>query len=137
MSSINKVIIVGYLGKDPEIKHFDNGTLKANFSVATSETFYSKEKQKITNTEWHNIVTWKKLAEIAEKYLCKGKLVYIEGKLQTRSWNDNTNNIKKYITEIIADKIVMLGKKNDDNNIKDNDLLENNQNNSLENDLPF
>ncbi|UOF94600.1 MAG: single-stranded DNA-binding protein [Bacteroides sp.] len=142
MSTINKVIIVGYLGKDPEVKHFDNGNLKANFPVATSETFISKDKQKITNTDWHNIIVWNKLAEIVEKYLHKGKLVYLEGKIKNRSWNDSDGN-KKYITEIVADTITMLGKRNDNYTVNnDEDILSSNQTNKNNNeitddDLPF
>ena len=87
MSGINKVILVGHLGKDPEVRHLDGGVTVASFPLATSET-YNKDGKKIEQTEWHNIVMWRGLADIASKYLQKGKLVYIEGKLRTRSFED-------------------------------------------------
>jgi len=111
MSGINKVILVGHLGKDPEVRHLDNNVVVASFPLATSET-YNKDGKRIEQTEWHNIVMWRGLAEIAEKFLRKGKLVYIEGKLRTRSYEDR-ENIKRYTTEIIADNFTLLGRKSD------------------------
>ena len=111
MSGINKVILVGHLGKDPEVRHLDNGVSVATFPLATSET-YTKDNKRIEQTEWHNIVMWRGLAEIAEKYLHKGKLVYIEGKLRTRHFEDK-EKVKKYLTEIVADNFTMLGRKTD------------------------
>jgi|SRR2546428_1278937 len=111
MSGINKVILVGHLGKDPELRHLDGGVKVASFPLATSET-YTKEGKKVEQTEWHNIVMWRGLADIAEKFLVKGKLVYIEGKLRTRSWDDKEGN-KRYQTEIVADNFTMLGRKSD------------------------
>ena len=108
--SVNKVILVGNLGKDPEIRTIDGGDKVANFTLATSETYKNKEGQKITNTEWHNIVLWRGLADIAELFLGKGSQVYIEGKIKTRSWDDKDGN-KRYTTEIVGDKMTMLGKK--------------------------
>lgn len=107
MSGVNKVILVGRLGKDPEVKNMNNGDKVANFSMATSETW----KDKITGdkkeaTEWHNIVLWRGLAEIAGRYLHKGDMIYIEGKLKTRSWEKE--GITRYATEIIADNMTML-----------------------------
>src|SRR6476620_4879378 len=111
MSGINKVILVGHLGKDPEVRHLEGNVSVASFPLATSET-YNKDGKKVEQTEWHNIVMWRGLADIAEKFLVKGKLVYIEGKLRTRSWDDKDGN-KRYQTEIVADNFTMLGRKSD------------------------
>ncbi|UKJ07579.1 single-stranded DNA-binding protein [Solitalea lacus] len=111
MSGINKVILVGHLGKDPELRHLEGGVKVASFPLATSET-YTKDGKKVEQTEWHNIVMWRGLADIAEKFLVKGKLVYIEGKLRTRSWEDKEGH-KRYQTEIVADNFTMLGRKSD------------------------
>ena len=111
MSGINKVILVGHLGKDPEVRHLDGGVTVASFPLATSET-YNKDGKRIEQTEWHNIVMWRGLAEVASKYLQKGKLVYIEGKLRTRSFEDK-EKVKKYVTEIVAENFTMLGRKSD------------------------
>ena len=113
MAGINKVILIGNLGRDPEVKTFENGTKKANFTLATSESYKDKEGKIVEQTEWHNIVCWRNLADIAERYLTKGKQIYLEGKLRTRSWEDN--GVKKYITEIEASTFTMLGTKNDNN----------------------
>lgn len=113
MSSVNKAIIIGNLGKDPEVKHLDNGAVVCNFSIATSETYKDKNTgEKKTTTEWHNIVLWRGLAEVAEKYLKKGAKVYIEGKLKTRKWQDKDGN-DRYSTEILGDQMTMLGNKGD------------------------
>lgn len=109
MAGINKAILVGRLGKDPEIKYLPSGTAVANFTIATSESYKDKEGQKQEKTEWHRIVTFGKLAEICGEYLAKGKQVYIEGRIQTRSWDDKDGN-KKYMTEIVANTMQMLGK---------------------------
>ena len=110
---INKAILIGNVGKDPEVKHFENN-VKASFSLATSETYTPKGGEKVTQTEWHNIVAWGKLAEIIEKYVKKGQSLYVEGKINYRSYDDRDGN-KKYITEINASSIQMLGgKKTDD-----------------------
>jgi single-strand DNA-binding protein len=113
MAGVNKVILIGNLGKDPEIRRLDNGRSVANFSLATSESYKNKNGEKVTTTEWHNIVLWSPLAEIAEKYLRKGNQVYIEGKVTTRSYDDKDGN-KKYITEIVARDMTMLSGKNPD-----------------------
>src|SRR5438067_13782132 len=111
MSGINKVILVGHLGKDPEVRHLEGGVAVASFPLATSETF-NKDGRKVEQTEWHNIVMWRGLADVAAKFLQKGKLVYIEGKLRTRSFEDK-EGIKKYTTEIVAENFTMLGRKTD------------------------
>jgi single-strand DNA-binding protein len=108
MSGVNKVILVGRLGKDPEVRNLDNGSVVANFTMATSESYKDRttgEKKEVT--EWHNIVVWRALAEITQKYLHKGDLVYIEGKLRTRSWEKD--GITRYTTEVVADNMTMLG----------------------------
>lgn len=111
MSGINKVILIGHLGKDPEIRYLEGGVSVVSFPLATSETF-NKDGKKIEQTEWHNIVMWRSLADVAAKYLQKGKLVYIEGKLRTRSFEDK-EGIKKYTTEVVAENFTMLGRKSD------------------------
>jgi single-strand DNA-binding protein len=111
MSGVNKVILVGHLGKDPEARSLDGGVSVVSFPLATSETF-NKDGQKMEQTEWHNIVMWRGLADVAAKYLQKGKLVYIEGKLRTRSFEDK-GGIKKYTTEVIAENFTLLGRKTD------------------------
>jgi single-strand DNA-binding protein len=113
MGSLNKAILIGNLGKDPEVRAIPSGAKVANFSIATTERFINNHGETKDKTEWHNIVLWRGLADIAEKYLRKGSQVYIEGKLQTRSWDDQ-NGQKKYITEIIGDNLVMLGKASGD-----------------------
>jgi len=114
--SINKVILVGNVGKDPEVRYLDSGVAVANFPFATSETYKNKQGEKVTNTEWHNIVMWRGLAEIVEKYVNKGSQLYIEGKIRTRSYDDR-DGIKRYMTEIIGDNMQMLGRKSDRSNI--------------------
>lgn len=110
--SINKVILVGNVGKDPEIRHLDSGVAVANFPLATSENYTAKNGDKVTSTEWHNIVMWRGLAEVAEKYVTKGKQLYIEGKIKTRSYDDKEGN-KRYITEVVADVMQMLGSRSE------------------------
>ncbi|MEW5974711.1 MAG: single-stranded DNA-binding protein [Acidobacteriota bacterium] len=107
--SVNKVILIGRLGKDPEVKYTQGGTPIARFSIATDEVWKDQSGEKQQKTEWHNIVAWSKLAEICGQYLAKGKQVYIEGRLQTRSWEDKEGN-KRYTTEVRADQMVMLGR---------------------------
>ena len=112
MAGVNKVILVGNLGKDPEVRHLENGRAVANFSLATSETYKNKQGERVTNTEWHNIVLWSPIAEIAEKFLKKGNQVYIEGKLTSRSWDDQDGN-KRYTTEVVGNNLTLLGTKSD------------------------
>ncbi|MVZ66539.1 single-stranded DNA-binding protein [Sphingobacterium sp. DK4209] len=111
MSGVNKVILVGHLGKDPEIRYLEGNVSVASFPLATSETF-SKDGKRIEQTEWHNIVLWRGLADVAVKYLSKGKLVYIEGKLRTRSYEDK-EGIRRYTTEIVAESFNLLGRRSD------------------------
>jgi single-strand DNA-binding protein len=111
MSGINKVILVGHLGKDPEVRYLEGGVSVTSFPLATSEN-YNKDGRKVEQTEWHNIVMWRGLADVAAKFLQKGKLVYIEGKLRTRSFEDR-EGIKKYTTEIVAENFTLLGRKTD------------------------
>ena len=112
--AINKVILVGNVGKDPEVRYFDNGGAVANFTLATTERGYTAANGTAVpeRTEWHNIVLWRGLAEIAEKYVRKGSKLFIEGKIRTRSYDDASGN-KRYITEIYADNLEMLDKKQD------------------------
>lgn len=109
MKSVNKVILLGHLGKDPEVKYTPQGTPVARFSLATNERFKDKSGQWQDRTEWHNVVVWQRLAEIAGEYLKKGKQVYIEGRLRTDSWDDKQTGEKKYRTEIVANDMVLLG----------------------------
>src|ERR1700710_1038403 len=111
MSGINKVILIGHLGKDPEMRYLEGGVSVTSFPLATSETF-NKDGQKVEQTEWHNIVMWRGLADVAGKFLQKGKLVYIEGKLRTRFFEDK-EGVKKYTTEIVAENFTILGRKSD------------------------
>lgn len=110
MASLNKVMLIGNLGKDPEVRYTASGQAVAGFSVATSEKFKGKSGEWEERTEWHNITLWGKLAEIAGEYLSKGKTVYIEGRLQTRKWQDKSGN-DRYTTEIVGDKMQMLSPK--------------------------
>lgn len=127
MSGINKVILIGNLGKDPEVRYLDSGVAVANLSLATSENYKNKDGERVTQTEWHDVVLWRGLAEVAEKYLKKGSSVYVEGKLRTNKWVDKDENTR-YKTEILADKLTMLGKSNSQ---------ESSIENSSEDDLPF
>lgn len=112
--SVNKAILVGNVGKDPEVRYLEGGTAVASFSLATSEVYRNKSGEKVTQTEWHNIVAWRHLAELAEKYISKGRQLYIDGRITTRSWDDKEGN-KRYTTEIVANSIQLLGRKGDDN----------------------
>lgn len=118
--SVNKVILIGNLGRDPEVRYLENGVGVARFSIATSETYTDKntgEKKEIT--DWHNIVLWRGLAKIAETYLKKGMKVYIEGKLKTRSWQDDQNQTR-YSTEVVADEMTMLSRAEQSGNDQSN-----------------
>lgn len=114
MAGINKVILVGNLGKDPDVTTLESGVKKANFSLATTEVYKNREGERVENTEWHNIVLWRGLAEVAEKYLKKGQPIYLEGAIKRRSWDDEHGN-KRYAFDIVGDKMIMLGGKRDDN----------------------
>ncbi|GAA3952961.1 single-stranded DNA-binding protein [Hymenobacter algoricola] len=108
MAGINKVILVGHLGKDPEVRHLESGASVANFTLATNDYYKDKSGTRVERTEWHNITAWRGLAEVAEKYLKKGHQIYVEGKIRTRQYQDKDNQTR-YITEIVADEITMLG----------------------------
>lgn len=110
MSSLNKVMLIGHLGKDPEVRYTQSGAAVCSFSLATSESFKDKSGEKQERTEWHNVTMWNKLAEIAGEYLKKGSLVYIEGKLQTDKYQDKDGN-DRYTTKVIGDRMQMLGGK--------------------------
>lgn len=109
MASLNKVLLIGNLGRDPETRYMPSGGAVCNFSIATTERYTDKSGQKQEKTEWHNIVMYGKLAEIAQQYLKKGSSVYVEGRLQTRKWQDKNSGADRYSTEIIADQMQMLG----------------------------
>jgi len=140
--SINKVILVGNVGKDPEVKYIQEDLPVANFPLATSESYRGKDGDKIENTEWHNIVLWRGLAKVAESYVKKGSQLYIEGRIKTRSWDDKEGN-KRYTTEIIADNMQMLGKRAESDPQQDTGTNSSDQNNLATddsadtNDLPF
>ena len=110
MASLNKVMLIGNLGKDPEVRFTASGQAVASFSLATSEKFKGKSGEWEERTEWHNITLWGKLAEISGEYLTKGKTIYVEGRLQTRKWQDKSGN-DRYTTEIVGDKMQMLSAK--------------------------
>ena len=140
LMSFNKVILVGNVGKDPEIRRFENNT-KASFSLATSETYTPRGGDRVTQTEWHNIVAWRRLAELAENYIRKGSQILVEGKLRYRSYDDR-EGIKRYIVEVEADVIQLLGRKPDSQNQQsagqdnqDNTGSYNNQSQSTDNDV--
>jgi len=122
MAGVNKVILVGNLGKDPEVRHLEGGATVANFPLATTESFKDKSGNKVDQTEWHNIVVWRGLADIAAKFLKKGTTIYLEGKLRTRSWEDKEGH-KRYTTEVVADSFTMIGPQRREEN-------QNNQNNN-------
>ncbi|MDZ7777182.1 MAG: single-stranded DNA-binding protein [Bacteroidales bacterium] len=106
-NGVNKVILVGNLGIDPEIKNFDSGTVLARLSIATTETYRDRDGNRQDRTEWHKVVLWQRLAEVAEKYLKKGDQIYIEGSLRTRSYEKD--GVTKYVTEVIGNNMTMLG----------------------------
>ena len=131
---INKVILLGNVGKDPEVKYFDNESSVANFSLATSETYTNKNGEKVTNTEWHNVQAWRGLAKVVEKYVKKGDLIYIEGRIKTRSYDDKDGN-KKYITEILVDEMKMLGSRGNKDNVGYNSTSSNSISSSVQDNI--
>jgi single-strand DNA-binding protein len=118
--SINKVILIGNVGKDPDVRYFDNGSAVVNFPLATTERGYTAANgtQVPDRTEWHNIVCWRGLAKVAEQYVKKGTQLYIEGKIRSRSYDDQ-NGVKRYVTEIYADNMELLGRRGDSNSSSD------------------
>lgn len=138
MAGVNKVILLGNLGKDPEVRYLEGGTAVANFTLATSETYKDRTSgERKSITEWHNVVVWRGLAEIAEKYLKKGSQIYIEGKLRSRQWQDKDGQ-NRYTTEIVADTMQMVGKRDDNasnESTPSSPDIENN--NEVDDDLPF
>ena len=137
MAGVNKVILVGNLGKDPEVRHLESGAAVANFSLATSETYKDKTSgERKTITEWHNIVLWRGLAEVAEKYLKKGDSIYVEGKIRSRQWKDKDENTR-YTTEVVGDNMVMLGGKPSGQNSPSAEKEIINNDNDETDDLPF
>ena len=115
MFGVNKVILVGNVGKDPEVRYLEGNVPVAKFSFATDESYRNKEGKKIEQTEWHQVVLWRGLAEVAEKYVRKGSKLYIEGKIKSHSWEDK-DGVKKYTTEIIGESMVMLDRRESDGN---------------------
>ena len=150
--SVNKVILIGNVGKDPDVRYLENNVCVANFTLATTERGYTTQSgiQIPDKTEWHNIVVWRGLAEIAEKYVRKGTQLYIEGKIRTRSWEDQ-NKIRRYTTEIYVDNMELLGRRDGQSSLSSAPVMSQSQNNpspantsynspienSSDNDLPF
>ncbi len=112
--SFNKVLLIGNVGRDPEVRHLESGVAVASFTLATTERYKDRNGTLQDQTEWHNIVCWRNLAELSEKYIGKGSQIFVEGKIRTRSWQDQTGQ-KRYTTEIVADNIRLLGRKGDNN----------------------
>ncbi|KIC96056.1 single-stranded DNA-binding protein [Flavihumibacter solisilvae] len=112
MRGVNRVMLIGNLGKDPDVQYLEGNIAVAKFSLATTETYKDRAGKLISQTEWHTVVLWRGLAELAQKYLHKGSLVYIEGRLRTRSWEDKEGN-KKFATEVVGDNLIMLDKRSD------------------------
>src|SRR5678815_3752580 len=112
MRGVNRVMLIGNLGKDPDIQFLEGNIAVAKFPLATTETYKDRNGKLISQTEWHTVVLWRGLAELAQKYLHKSSLVYIEGRLKTRSWEDKDHN-KKFATEVIGDNLIMLDKRSD------------------------
>lgn len=136
MKSLNKVQLIGHLGKNPEVRYTASGSAVANFSIATNESWIGKDGQKNEKTEWHNIVAWGKLGEICGEYLTKGKQVYIEGRITTRSWDDRDGN-KRYTTEVKADNMIMLGGGGGAGNFSAESSVAEAPPSSIEDDIPF
>jgi single-strand DNA-binding protein len=139
---INKVVLIGNAGQDPEVRHLESGIAVANFTLATNETYKDKNGEKVTQTEWHRVVLWRGLAEVAEKYVKKGDQLYIEGRIRTRNWDDK-DGVKRYTTEIFADVMKMLGRKSEQDSSMssassdDNGHVEQTTDNTGGDDLPF
>ena len=117
MRTLNKVQLIGRLGKDPEVQKFDGDNMVVRFPLATNESYKDKNGQLVESTDWHNIVAWRKLGQIAEQYIKKGMSIYVEGKIRSRSYDDK-DGVKRYVTEIVADNFIMLDKKEENEGIK-------------------
>jgi len=124
MRGVNRVMLIGNLGKDPDIQFLEGNIGVAKFSLATTETYKDRSGKLISQTEWHTVVLWRGLAELAQKYLHRGSLVYIEGRLKTRSWEDKDGN-KKFATEVVGDNLIMLDKRNEGGHVHGFEGLEN------------
>jgi len=136
--SLNRVQLIGNLGKDPELSYTASGVAVAKFSIATGERWKDQEGNVQERTEWHNIVVWRKLAEVCGQYLKKGSRVYIEGRLQTRSWDDKNTGVKRYTTEIIGDDMIMLDSKGSaPAAVSEGEAVENESGEQQKEDLPF
>jgi single-strand DNA-binding protein len=143
--SVNKVILVGNVGKDPEVKYTPSGIPVGKFSLATNERFKDKNGEFQERTEWHNIVAWQRLAEIVGEFVSKGSKVYVEGKLQTTHWNDRQSGATKYRTEIVARDLVLLGSRDNGNGVQpaassraeETETVEAGSGESLDEDIPF
>lgn len=112
MRGVNRVMLIGNLGKDPDVQHLEGNIAVAKFPLATTETYKDRSGKLVSQTEWHTVVLWRGLAELAQKYLHKGSLIYVEGRLRTRSWDDKEGN-KKFATEVVGDNLIMLDKRGD------------------------
>lgn len=112
MRGVNRVMLIGNLGKEPDVQHLEGNIAVAKFPLATTETYKDRSGKLISQTEWHTVVLWRGLAELAQKYLHKGSLIYVEGRLRTRSWEDKEGN-KKFATEVVGDNLIMLDKRGD------------------------
>ena len=119
MRGVNKVVLIGNLGKDPDLQYLEGNIGVAKFPLATTETYKDKGGKLVSQTEWHTVVLWRGLAELAQKYLHKGSLIYVEGRLRTRSWEDKEGN-KKFATEVVCDNLIMLEKRSEFNNTHKN-----------------
>jgi len=144
-ASLNKVILMGNLGKDPETRTLENGTVMCRISIATTETFKNRGGERTSHTEWHNVVLWRGLAEVADKYLHKGDKVLIEGRIRTRSWEDKESGQMRYTTEILADQMQMMGSNKKSDKTENTNVAQEPQTDSLveesptitEDNLPF
>jgi single-strand DNA-binding protein len=135
--SLNKVMLIGNLGKDPELRYTTSGVAVATFTLATNESWRDQDGNTQERTEWHNIVAWRKLAEICGEWLKKGKKIYIEGRIQTRSYDDKNTGTKRYVTEVVADNMIMLDSKGASEPASISQPEPANQPSSVADDLPF
>lgn len=110
MRGINKVVLIGHLGRDPEVKYLDGGQVVAKFPLATSDKYKKKDGELVEHTEWHNVVAWNKMAQVCEKFIKKGSLIYVAGRTRTKTWEDK-DKIKRYMTEVMVEELVMLDRK--------------------------